>query len=84
MSAQAKQMTRGWATSMQRVERPAASPVRGHHHAAATERGTRTILKPLPKGFADRLREQHVLRAPGVAEGFDRVNALIEDWEKSL
>lgn len=84
MAVQTKANTPRWARSLQRVERPATTPVHGHHRGAAVERGSRVVLKKLPKGFADHLHEQHVLTTPGVAEGFDRANEAIEDWKQSL
>ena len=73
-----------WARSVQRSETPASTPVRGYHGVAAAERGNRVVLKKLPQGLADRIREQYVLTTPGVAEGFREANALIEGWKTSL
>jgi hypothetical protein len=53
-------------------------------HYGVRERRPSLTVKQLPAGFAERVYEQKVLATPGVAEGFERANEVIEDWKQSL
>jgi hypothetical protein len=41
-------------------------------------------MRRLPKGLADRIREQHVLMVAGLDEGLEHTDKVIEDWKKTL
>lgn len=82
MSEQFKTAALHWAESAQKT--PVRSALRGSYRLAVTEPGRRAPVKKIPKDLAERIYEQHVLKTPGVAEGFDHANRLIEDWEQSL
>jgi hypothetical protein len=82
MSEQFKTAALHWAESAQKT--PMRSTLRGTHRLAVTEPGSQTPVKKIPKKLAERIYEQHVLNTPGVAEGFDQANQLIENWEQSL
>lgn len=81
MSERMKTAARSWAESTQKSS--ARSPLRGVHRLAVAEPGSRKAIQ-IPKELGQRIYEQHVLTAPGVAEGFEQANATIKDWEKSL
>jgi len=74
---------RSWTSALQQSKRPSRRPGRAIHFGR-TEAGPRVALKKLPAGFAERVYEQKVLTSPGVAEGFEHANDIIEGWKKSL
>jgi hypothetical protein len=82
MSEQTKIAALAWAEPTQRSS--ARSALRGAHRLTGTEPGSRTVAIQIPEGLAQRIYEQHVLSAPGVAEGFEHANKAIEDWKQSL
>lgn len=81
MSEQTKIAARSWAESTQKSS--ARSRLRGVHRLAIAEPGSRKAIQ-IPAGLGERIYEQHVLSASGVAEGFTHTNKLIEDWKQSL
>jgi len=82
MSEQLETAALHWAESAQKT--PARSALRGAYRLAVMEPGSRKPVKKIPKEFAERIYEQHVLRTPGVSEGFDHANKIIEGWKQSL
>jgi hypothetical protein len=83
MPAQAQTDIRDWAHSVQRTDTPEIARERAMHYGVRENRAGIT-LKQLPADFAERVYQQKVLTTPGVAEGFDHANKLIEDWKQSL
>jgi hypothetical protein len=81
MSEQMKNAALGWVEPTQKSS--ARSALRGIHRFAVTEPGSRQAVK-IPTELAQRIYEQHVLKTPGVAEGFEHANKVIENWKQSL
>ena len=71
-----------WTRSSQRAQTQPA-PERAIHFGLM-ESGRGVALAKLPSGFAERVREVKVLATPGLDEGFEHSDAVIEDWKKSL
>jgi hypothetical protein len=79
--AQVNRNRRLWTSSQRAQAQPA--PERAIHFTL-TESGRGVSLKKLPSGFAERVREVKILATPGLDEGLERSDAVIEDWKKSL
>lgn len=72
-----------WAHSIQGTKYRAPTPERAVHFDMR-EAAPHVTLKALPADFAERVHEHKVLTSPGVAEGFEHANEIIEGWKKSL
>lgn len=72
-----------WALSLQGTRYSAPSPERAVHFDMREDAPSVT-LKKLPIDFAQRVHEHKVLTTPGVAEGFEHANRIIEGWKNSL
>jgi len=71
-----------WTQSSSRTQtRPA--PERAIHFGLM-ESGRGVSLRKLPSGFAERVREVKILATPGLDQGLEHSDAVIEDWKKSL
>jgi hypothetical protein len=72
-----------WARSLQGTNYSAPTPERAVHFDMS-EAAPHVKLKKLPVDFAERVHEHKVLTTPGVAEGFEHANEIIEGWKNSL
>jgi hypothetical protein len=84
MSEQIKDAASHWAESAQKTQVPSRSRLRGIHHFAVMEPGSRRPVKKIPKKLASRIYEQHVLTTAGLDEGLAHTDEIIEGWKKSL
>lgn len=53
-------------------------------HFGVAEAAPRVTLKKLPADFAERVREVMILGTPGLDEGLEHSDKVIDDWKKSL
>jgi hypothetical protein len=72
-----------WTCSSHRPQVPLA-PERAIHFGLTESGRGGGSLKKLPSGFAERVREVKILATPGLDEGLERSDAVIEEWKKSL
>lgn len=83
MASNANPKTREFSRSIQRAQPLGIAPQRAVHYQVAEREGSVRMIQ-LPPDFAERVRQAKVLETPGLDEGLEESDRLIEDWKQSL